>query len=121
MPTYGYECLSCNERFETIQRNTEYALKVHENCGGKLRRLLYPVGIIFKGSGFYVNDYAKKSGPDAKSDGTSDAKTDTKSESTSEVKAEGKVETKAEAKAETKAESTSESKADAKPAAPAAT
>src|SRR2546423_1469181 len=121
MPTYGYECLSCKEQFETVQRITEDALKIHDNCGGKLRRLLYPVGIIFKGSGFYVNDYAKKAGPDAKSDSASDAKADTKSESNGEAKAEGKTETKAEAKPDTKTETSSESKADAKPGAPAAT
>ena len=37
MPTYGYECLSCKEQFETVQRITEDALKIHDNCGGKLR------------------------------------------------------------------------------------
>lgn len=109
MPTYGYECLSCKEQFETFQRITEDALKVHENCGGELRRLLYPVGIVFKGPGFYVNDYAKKS--------ESPAKPETKVEASGESKAEAKAETKTESKTESKAESST----DSKPPAPAAT
>ncbi len=60
MPTYGYECDKCKEQFEVFQKITEDSLKVHENCGGGLKKLIYPVGIAFKGSGFYVNDYAAK-------------------------------------------------------------
>jgi putative FmdB family regulatory protein len=96
MPTYGYECKSCKEQFETFQRITEDPLTIHDGCGGELRRLLYPVGIVFKGPGFYVNDYAKS----AKSDnGPSSAKAEPKAEST-ESKAEAKSETKTETKTE---------------------
>lgn len=59
MPTYGYQCERCNEQFEVFQRITEPALTTHEGCGGALRRIMYPVGIVFKGPGFYVNDYAR--------------------------------------------------------------
>lgn len=62
MPTYGYECALCKEQFEVTQRMSDPALTTHDGCGGDLRRLLYPVGIVFKGPGFYVNDYAKKTG-----------------------------------------------------------
>ena len=73
MPTYGYECNDCKDQFEVFQKMSDDALTVHEGCGGSLRRLLYPVGIVFKGPGFHVNDYAKKS-----SNGSGDAKIDSK-------------------------------------------
>lgn len=60
MPTYGYECMTCGEQFEVNQRITDEPLSVHEGCGGELRKMVYPVGIVFKGSGFYVNDYGHK-------------------------------------------------------------
>jgi putative FmdB family regulatory protein len=74
VPTYGYECNSCKERFEVFQKITEEPLTIHDGCGGQVRRLLYPVGIVFKGSGFYVNDYSKKTGT------TTETGTETKSE-----------------------------------------
>jgi len=57
MPIYVYECSGCSRVFEVEQRITEDALKDCE-CGSKesLTRLIQPVGIAFKGSGFYVND-----------------------------------------------------------------
>ena len=60
MPTYGYECLSCDNEFETFQSIKDDALTTCGECGGALRKKIYPVGIAFKGSGFYVNDYAAK-------------------------------------------------------------
>ena len=61
MPTYGYECLSCDNQFEIFQSIKDDALTTCTVCGGTLRKRIYPVGIAFKGSGFYVNDYAPKS------------------------------------------------------------
>jgi putative FmdB family regulatory protein len=92
MPTYGYECGTCGDRFEVQQRITDDALKVHDGCGGALKKLVYPVGIAFKGSGFYVNDYASKP-----AGGTSSASS---ASSNSETKADSKTETKTEVKAE---------------------
>lgn len=60
MPTYGYECNDCKNAFETIQSIKDAPLTVCESCGGSLRKKIYPVGIAFKGAGFYVNDYADK-------------------------------------------------------------
>jgi putative FmdB family regulatory protein len=105
MPTYGYECGTCNEKFEVFQRITEDALSVHDGCGGSLRRLLYPVGIVFKGSGFYVNDYAKSEKKETSTkpgEGASETKTETKAEGTSEAKAETRSETTTEKAAESK-------------------
>ena len=60
MPTYGYECLDCANSFETFQKITDDSLTQCDTCGGVLRKKIFPVGIVFKGSGFYVNDYANK-------------------------------------------------------------
>jgi len=59
MPTYVYECSACNDVYEVEQRITEDALR-DCRCGssGTVKRVIQPVGIAFKGSGFYVNDYS---------------------------------------------------------------
>jgi len=62
MPTYEYECRSCSHSFEAFQSMTEAPLSVCPECGGPVRRLIGGgTGIIFKGSGFYVNDSRKSS------------------------------------------------------------
>jgi putative FmdB family regulatory protein len=59
MPTYGYRCTHCNHAFEVVQKITDEPLKECEKCKGEVKRMLFPVGIVFKGSGFHVNDYRK--------------------------------------------------------------
>lgn len=71
MPLYEYKCDRCNEVFEVMQKFSDEPLSVHENCGGSLEKLLSSPAIQFKGSGWYVTDYAKKSGPGSKSNGDS--------------------------------------------------
>jgi len=62
MPTYGYACQKCGHQFETFQAITADPLTECPECGGKVKRLISSgVGLIFKGSGFYITDY-KKSG-----------------------------------------------------------
>ncbi len=61
MPIYEYQCKACGVRFERFQRFTEEPLKVCPECGGSVHRLVQPVGIIFKGSGFYVTDHRASS------------------------------------------------------------
>jgi putative FmdB family regulatory protein len=56
VPTYDYQCRSCGAVTEVIHAMTEDGPTVCEQCGGVLRRVLYPAGIIFKGSGFYRTD-----------------------------------------------------------------
>jgi len=63
MPIYLYECDSCGLRFEKMQRMTEEPLTGCPECDGQVRRIIQPVGIIFKGSGFYVTDNRKGSSP----------------------------------------------------------
>jgi len=59
MPLYEYECGSCRTRFEVRQHMTEASITVCPTCGGPTRRVLFPAGIIFKGSGWYVTDSRK--------------------------------------------------------------
>src|SRR5260370_27115919 len=56
MPTYEYQCKSCEHRFEIWQKMTDNALTVCPECNGAIRRILFPAGIVFKGSGFYKTD-----------------------------------------------------------------
>ena len=64
MPTYTYKCEKCGETFDVFQSIKADPLKVHEKCGGRLKRLIgNGAGIIFKGSGFYETDFKKKSKP----------------------------------------------------------
>ena len=57
MPIYTYECLACSGVIEKRQSFTEAPLTACQTCGGQLRKVLHPVGIVFKGSGFYNTDY----------------------------------------------------------------
>jgi len=56
MPTYEYECTTCGQHIEVFQRFSEDSLTVCGVCGGVLRKVFHPAGIVFKGSGFYVTD-----------------------------------------------------------------
>jgi putative FmdB family regulatory protein len=62
MPTYEYLCRQCGHRFEAWQKMTDDPLTVCPNCGGAIRRVLYPAGIVFKGSGFYKTEYGSSGG-----------------------------------------------------------
>jgi putative FmdB family regulatory protein len=96
MPVYGYRC-SRGHHFEVQQRITEAPLSQCPECGAPVTRVFYPVGIIFKGGGFYKTDSRG-----AASDGTvtptespkTDAKTETKSETKAPVKTEKTTTTK---------------------------
>ena len=56
MPTYEYECTACGQHIEVFQRFSEDALTTCGVCGGALRKVFHPAGIVFKGSGFYATD-----------------------------------------------------------------
>jgi putative FmdB family regulatory protein len=74
MPTYVYECAKCGDEFELWQSFAEDPLKKHPECGGKVTKVLQPVGIVLKGSGFYKNDSrsGNKNGRAKKSESASD-------------------------------------------------
>jgi putative FmdB family regulatory protein len=56
VPTYQYTCTECGEPIEVVQKFTDAPLSVCDTCGGRLRKVFSPVGIVFKGSGFYRTD-----------------------------------------------------------------
>ena len=97
LPTYGYQCKECKHEFSVFQSMKEDPIAFCPECQGAVKRLLYPVGVVFKGSGWYINNSRKpdksetnESKPteakteDAKTEGAKPAKTksDTKSEAT---------------------------------------
>ena len=64
MPLYEYECESCGSRFERIQKFSDPPPDACPTCGGGVRKLLSSPAIQFKGSGWYITDYARKAGGD---------------------------------------------------------
>jgi putative FmdB family regulatory protein len=88
MPLYEYQCEDCGVRFERLQRPGAPKLKVCPECGGALRRLIQPPGIIFKGSGFYVTDNRRSSVGTRRSDKSEDDTSTTKDESSGKKKPE---------------------------------
>lgn len=70
MPTYEYACTDCGNRLEVVQRIDDPPLTVCELCGGTLRKVFHPAGIVFKGSGFYATDSRRKA---ASGDGKKEA------------------------------------------------
>ena len=101
MPTYEYLCQKCEHRFEIVQKITADSLTDCPECDGAINRVVFPVGLVFKGTGFYVTDYgasAKARRDDAKAgkeaaeaatssaSDSSDSSGDKKSSSASETK-----------------------------------
>ncbi len=68
MPTYQYRCATCQNRFDAVQRFADDPLTGCPSCGGMVRRVIQPVGVVFKGSGWYINDSRKTNSPDTASD-----------------------------------------------------
>lgn len=64
MPTYEYQCRTCGYQFEQMQRFSDPPLTECPKCGGEVRRVLFPAGVIFKGSGWYITD-SRKSGSES--------------------------------------------------------
>jgi putative FmdB family regulatory protein len=117
LPIYEYKCEGCGETFEVIQKFADEPVTVHEKCGGHVHRLMSAPSFQFKGSGWYVTDYAKgsgnvpakgeshksdseKSSSESKSDGG--GKTDSSSKTESSSKSSGDTATKTESKTESK-------------------
>lgn len=91
MPTYQYLCTDCGGQLEAVQKFTDDPLTVHDECGGKLRKVFSPVGIVFKGSGFYRTDSRDKSSSSSATSSSASSKPDSsKSDSASSSAAESK-------------------------------
>lgn len=87
MPLYEYECKKCGHRFEKIQKFSDKMVKKCPRCGGHVEQMISAPAVQFKGSGWYVTDYAKKStSPGASGGGDSKDKKDDKSKSESASK-----------------------------------
>ena len=99
MPLYEYQCDACAHRFEVIQKFSDAPIDVCPKCGGAVKKLLSSPAIQFKGTGWYITDYAKSGKSESGSTVASNA-----------AKAEAKSETKTETKTETKSETKSDSK-----------
>ncbi len=91
LPLYEYQCKKCHSLTERIQKFSDSPLTVCPHCGGELEQVLSAPAIQFKGSGWYVSDYAKKSsgGGSAKGNGSAGSSTSSTSESKAESKSEG--------------------------------
>jgi len=99
VPLYEYECRKCGKHFERIEKLDGPYLKKCPNCGGRVERLVSPPAIQFKGSGWYVTDYARSSRGTERADGGGASE---KSESKAESKADSKAETKTSTEAKEK-------------------
>ncbi len=101
MPLYEYRCKKCAHQFERIQKFSDKPVTRCPECGGRVEQLISPPAVQFKGEGWYVTDYARKSSPpsEGKSEGDgAAAKSESKSESKTETKSESKSESKSEEK-----------------------
>ena len=104
MPLYEYQCKKCHHRFERIQKFSDPHVKKCPDCGGPVEQVLSAPAVQFKGSGWYVTDYAKKSSGGA-------ASSSSNGESGSSGDSAGKKDEKKETKTETsKAEGSSKKK-----------
>ena len=89
MPIYEYKCEN-GHVFDVIQKMSEEPLSECQECGAPAERVLHPVAVHFKGSGFYNTDYGKKKGATGNGDATSESsKESSKSKSSSDAKADG--------------------------------
>jgi putative FmdB family regulatory protein len=93
MPLYEYQCTKCGHRFEKIQKFSDKKIKKCPECGGPVEQVISAPAVQFKGSGWYVTDYAKKSSAPSTSDSGKDSK-DSKKEEKPKAETAGKDSTK---------------------------
>ena len=84
MPTYQYACTACGEQLEAVQKFSDDPLTTCPACAGTLRKVFSPVGVVFKGSGFYKTD--SRTTAKSSSSSSSSEKTETKNSETSTTK-----------------------------------
>ncbi len=80
MPTYVYKCNECGFHFEQIQKFSDKPVKTCPRCQGKVKRLIHPTGVVFKGSGWYITDSRSSSGASSKESKSSESKPSTSSD-----------------------------------------
>lgn len=100
MPTYHYRCAACENRFDAFQKFADDPLTDCPECGGSVRRVIQPVGVVFKGSGWYINDSRKAPAETSTESSTKSAEPTTSDKAKSSETADTKpVAAKAESKA----------------------
>lgn len=104
MPTYVYACDSCNAQFEQFQSFKDEPVRTCPACASEVRRVFQPVGIVFKGSGWYITDSRKSSEASVPA---TDSSTKNETKSDAATKTESKSETKSDVKSEPKSEKAS--------------
>jgi len=127
MPLYEYQCTKCKHRFERIRKFSDRPITKCPECGSKVEQLISAAAVQFKGSGWYVTDYAKSGSSGSSDSGSSDTGSSAKlvekdsgskdskdSPSKSDSSSDPKSESKSEAKSESKSDSKSESKSSSK-------
>ena len=107
MPLYEYECKKCHHRFEKIQKFSDPHVKKCPKCGGPIEQVISAPAVQFKGSGWYVTDYAKKSSSPSSSSSSSNGDSGSKKD--------GKATTESSTKSETSAKSGSSKKSEESP------
>jgi putative FmdB family regulatory protein len=112
VPTYQYACTECGEQLEVVQKFSDNPLTVCPACEGRLRKVFSPVGIVFKGSGFYRTDSRSGNGSAAKEKAGDSSSADSKSDSGSKsdsAKSDSKTTAKGDSKTTAKDSSSSSS------------
>ena len=102
MPLYEYQCKKCHSLTERIQKFSDPPLAICPHCGGELEQLISAPAVQFKGSGWYVTDYAKKSGDGSKSSGNGSTASSSEGESDSSTSSSEKSGSSSEAKTDKK-------------------
>jgi putative FmdB family regulatory protein len=118
MPLYEYQCEECDHRFEVIQKSfSDPPVQTCPKCGGPVRKLMSSPAIQFKGSGFYITDYARKDSSSSKSDGGASSESVSKADKSDKAASSDKSEKSD--KSDKSAAAGSTEKATASPKAPA--
>ena len=119
MPTYEYVCMSCGRHVEVVQSFSDEPLRTCEHCGGPLKRVFHPVGIVLKGSGFYSTDNrssrSKAAAAESKKESTSESKgseSKTSDSKGSESKGSGSKTSESKSKPDSSSSKSSPSKSD---------
>lgn len=118
MPTYVYACRECGATFEKFQRFSDEPLTICPRCQSAIHRVFQPVGIVFKGSGWYVND--SRSANSAAATATTNEKTNGETATTAETKPSEAATPASEPKATPPETTVKPATSEPKPAAPAA-
>jgi putative FmdB family regulatory protein len=107
MPLYEYECKKCHHRFERIQKFSDPHVKKCPECGGPIEQMISAPTVQFKGSGWYVTDYAKKSSASSSSSNSSNGDSTSKKDSKSKSEDSRKPESSQKAESSGKSEDSS--------------